>query len=129
MAPRLRPLLTPPNDGTEKENKLDLRVALKKGASHETRAVAETAMNVISEEYGAKYEKTVTCLTKNREELLAFHDFPSDHCEHMRTGNPIESVFATVRHKTVPTQGAPSQKTAKLMVFNSFRPLPRPGGD
>jgi putative transposase len=58
-----------------------------------------------------------TCLTKDREALLAFYDFPADHWDHPRTGNPIESVFATVRHRTVRTKGALSQKTAKLMVF------------
>ena len=59
----------------------------------------------------------MTCLTKDRDALLAFYDFPADHWDHLRTGNPIESVFATVRHRTVRTKGALSQKTAKLMVF------------
>ena len=81
------------------------------------RAAAETAMDNFSEKYGAKYEKAVTCLTKDREALLTFYDFPGDHWHHLRTGNPIESVFATVRHRTVRTKGALSQKTAKLMVF------------
>jgi len=81
------------------------------------RAAAETAMDNVSEKYGAKYEKAVTCLTKDREALLTFYDFPGDHRDHLRTGNPIESVFATVRHRTVRTKGALSQKTAKLMVF------------
>ena len=81
------------------------------------RAAAETAMDIFSEKYGAKYEKAVTCLTKDREALLTFYDFPGDHWDHLRTGNPIESVFATVRHRTVRTKGALSQKTAKLMVF------------
>lgn len=83
----------------------------------DTRATAETAMDIFSEKYGAKYEKAVTCLTKDREVLLTFYDFPGDHWDHLRTGNPIESVFATVRHRTVRTKGALSQKTAKLMVF------------
>lgn len=83
----------------------------------ETRAAAATAMNTFAEKYGAKYEKAVTCLTKDREALLAFYDFPADHWDHLRTGNPIESVFATVRHRTVRTKGALSQRTAKLMVF------------
>jgi transposase-like protein len=83
----------------------------------ETRAAAETAMDTFAEKYGAKYEKAVTCLTKDREALLAFFDFPAEHWDHLRTGNPIESVFATVRHRTVRTKGALSQKTAKLMVF------------
>lgn len=83
----------------------------------ETRAAAEAALDVFEEKYGAKYEKAVTCLTKNREALLAFYDFPADHWDHLRTGNPIESVFATVRHRTVRTKGALSQKTARLMVY------------
>ena len=83
----------------------------------DTRAAAETAMDTFSAKYGAKYEKAVTCLTKDREALLAFYDFPADHWDHLRTSNPIESVFATVRHRTVRTKGALSQKTAKLMVF------------
>jgi putative transposase len=83
----------------------------------ETRAVAEAAMDTFAEKYGAKYEKAVTCLTKDKEALLTFYDFPAEHWDHLRTGNPIESVFATVRHRTVRTKGALSQKTAKLMVF------------
>jgi len=83
----------------------------------DTRAAAETAMDTFSQKYGAKYEKAVTCLTKDREALLAFYDFPGDHWDHLRTSNPIESVFATVRHRTVRTKGALSQKTARLMVF------------
>ena len=83
----------------------------------DTRAAAEKAMDTFTEKYGAKYEKAVACLTKDREALLTFYDFPADHWDHLRTGNPIESVFATVRHRTVRTKGALSQKTAKLMVF------------
>ena len=83
----------------------------------ETRAAAAAAMNTFAEKYGAKYEKAMSCLTKDREALLAFYDFPAEHWDHLRTGNPIESVFATVRHRTVRTKGALSQKTAKLMVF------------
>ncbi len=64
-----------------------------------------------------KYEKGVKCITKDSEAMLAFFDFPADHWGHLRTSNPIESVFATVRHRTVRTKGALSQKTAKLMVF------------
>lgn len=83
----------------------------------ETRAAAEAAMDTFAEKYRAKYEKAVTCLTKDRDAMLAFYDFPADHWDHLRTGNPIESVFATVRHRTARTKGALSQKTAKLMVF------------
>ena len=62
-------------------------------------------------------DTTITCLTKDRDALLAFYGFPAEHRDHLRTGNPIESVFATVRHRMVRTKGALSQKTAKLMVF------------
>src|ERR1700761_8579258 len=64
-----------------------------------------------------KYGKAVECLTKDRESLLTFYDLPAEHWEHLRTTNPIESVFATVRHRTVRTKGALSQDTARLMVF------------
>jgi len=83
----------------------------------ETRAAADTALDTFAEKYGAKYDKAVSCLIKDREALLAFYAFPAEHWDHLRTGNPIESVFATVRHRTVRTKGALSQKTAKLMVF------------
>jgi transposase-like protein len=82
-----------------------------------TRAAAEVAIDVFAEKYGAKYDKAVVCLTKDRETLLAFFDFPAEHWDHLRTSNPIESVFATVRHRTVRTKGALSAKTARLMVF------------
>ena len=81
------------------------------------RASAEAAIAVFAEKYGAKYPKAVECLTKDRDALLAFFDFPAEHWDHLRTSNPIESVFATVRHRTVRTKGALSQKTARLMVF------------
>jgi putative transposase len=81
------------------------------------RARAEAAISVFAEKYGIKYPKAVDCLTKDRETLLAFFDFPAEHWDHLRTANPIESVFATVRHRTVRTKGALSQKTARLMVF------------
>ena len=82
-----------------------------------TRAAAEMAIEVFAEKYGAKYDKAVDCLTKDRETLLAFYDFPAEHWDHLRTSNPIESVFATVRHRTVRTKGSLSSKTARLMVF------------
>lgn len=58
-----------------------------------------------------------TCLTKDRAALLAFYDFPAEHWQHIRTTNPIESVFATVRHRTVRSKGCLSHKTALTMVF------------
>lgn len=82
-----------------------------------TRAAAEAAIDMFADKYGAKYDKAVACLTKDREALLAFFDFPAEHWDHLRTSNPIESVFATVRHRTVRTKGSLSPRTAKLMVF------------
>jgi DDE domain len=55
--------------------------------------------------------------TKDQRALLAFYDLPAEHWQHLRTTNPIESVFATVRHRTVRTKGSLSSKTARLMVF------------
>ena len=81
------------------------------------RATAEAAIATFVEKYGAKYEKAASCLLKDRNALLTFYDFPAEHWDHLRTSNPIESVFATVRHRTVRTKGALSQDTAQLMVF------------
>jgi putative transposase len=81
------------------------------------RASADAALDTFVEKYGAKYAKAVACLTRDRDPLLAFFSFPAEHWDHLRTSNPIESVFATVRHRTVRTKGALSQLTAKLMVF------------
>ena len=87
-----------------------VKVDLREIWQAETRAAAGTAMDTFAEKYGAKYDKAVTCLTKDRDALLAFYDFPAEHWDHLRTANPIESVFATVRHRTVRTRGALSQK-------------------
>jgi putative transposase len=82
-----------------------------------SRALAEAAIDVFAEKHRAKHDKAVECLTKDREALLALFDFPAEHWDHLRTTNPIESVFATVRHRTVRTKGSLSPTTAKLMVF------------
>jgi transposase-like protein len=81
------------------------------------RATAEAAIAAFAGKYGAKYGKAVACLAKDRDALLRFYDFPAEHRDHLRTANPIESVFATVRRRTVRTKGALSQDTARLMVF------------
>src|SRR5690554_287374 len=83
----------------------------------DTRAAAIFALDTFNEKYGVKYEKGVACLIKDKDAMLAFFNFPAEHWGHLRTSNPIESIFATVRHRTVRTKGALSQKTAKLMVF------------
>lgn len=94
-----------------------MKVDLREIHGAPTRAAAEAALAVFVEKYGAKYPRAATCLTKDREALLAFYDFPAEHWDHLRSSNPIESVFATVRHRTVRTKGALSATTAKLMVF------------
>ena len=81
------------------------------------RGAAEAAMTTFAEKYAPKYDKAVECLIKDRQTLLMFFDLPADHWDHLRTSNPIESVFATVRHRTVRMKGALSQDTARLMVF------------
>jgi len=81
------------------------------------RAKAEAAMTTFAEKYAPKYQKAVDCLTKDCDAMLAFYDFPAEHWDHLRTTNPIESVFSTVRHRTVRMKGALSQDTARLMVF------------
>lgn len=81
------------------------------------RATAQAAIATFAEKYGTKYAKAVSCLIKDRDALLTFYDFPAEPWDHLRTSNPIESVFATVRHRTVRTNGALSQDTARLMVF------------
>jgi len=81
------------------------------------RAAADAAIATFAEKYAPKYDKAVDCLLKDRDTLLTFFDFPAEHWTHLRTSNPIESVFATVRHRTVRMKGALSQDTARLMVF------------
>jgi putative transposase len=83
----------------------------------ETKITAVSAFEVFAGTYGIKYEKAVDCLTKDRDALLAFYDFPAEHWKHLRTTNPIESTFATVRHRTVRSKGCLSNKTAIAMVF------------
>ena len=83
----------------------------------ETKKDAVAAFDAFAQTYGVKYEKAVDCLTKDREALLAFYDFPAEHWKHLRTTNPIESTFATVRHRTIRSKGCLSNNTALVMVF------------
>ena len=75
------------------------------------------AFDAFIETWGVKYDKAVECLIKDRDALLAFYDFPAEHWKHLRTTNPIESSFATVRHRTVRSKGCLSNKTALAMIF------------
>jgi transposase-like protein len=82
-----------------------------------TREEAYQAFDAFTDEYGAKYPKAVECLAKDKTELLAFYDFPAEHWAHLRTTNPIESTFATVRNRTYKIKGAFSNKTILTMVY------------
>ena len=82
-----------------------------------TREESEKAFTFFVDLYEAKFPKAVNCLKKDKKELLAFYDFPAEHWKHIRTTNPIESTFATVRLRTVKTKGCLSRKTALAMVF------------
>jgi putative transposase len=83
----------------------------------EGRQGAEHAMALFEEKYGAKYPRAVECLTKDRGPLLAFYDFPAEHWLHIRTSNPIESTFATLRHRTKRVKGAFSVDSALAMML------------
>ena len=83
----------------------------------ETKKDALVAFDAFAGTWSPKYEKAVECLIKDRNALLAFYDFPAEHWKHLRTTNPIESSFATVRHRTVRSKGCLSNKTALAMIF------------
>jgi transposase-like protein len=83
----------------------------------ETREEANKAFDLFVETYRAKYPKAVACLEKDRTELLAFYDFPAEHWVHLRTTNPVESTFATVRLRTAKTRNCLSRRTMLAMVF------------
>jgi len=76
----------------------------------ETKAAAELAFDAFVESYALKYEKAADCLSQDRDALLAFYDFPAEHWKHLRTTNPIESTFATVRHRTIRSKGCLSNR-------------------
>ena len=83
----------------------------------ETKGEADKAFDFFVDAYGVKYDKAVERLVKDRDRLLSFYDFPAEHWKHIRTTNPIESTFATVRLRTVKTKGCLSRKTALAMAF------------
>lgn len=93
-----------------------------KAALHEIwqapdRAGAEAAFDRFLAVYEAKYPKAVHCLAKDREALLAFYDFPATHWQHIRTSNPIESTFATIRLRTDKTRNCVSAKSGVALVY------------
>jgi len=82
-----------------------------------TRKEAEKAFDLFVETYEAKHEDAVECLKKDRDVLLTFYDFPAQHWTHVRTTNPIESTFATVRLRHNKTKGNGTRKACLAMVF------------
>jgi transposase-like protein len=83
----------------------------------ETREDAHQAFDDTLERFDAKYPKAMDCLKKDKEELLAFYDFPAVHWQHIRTTNPIESAFATVRLRSKRSKNCGSRDTTLSMVF------------
>lgn len=83
----------------------------------ESRAAAEQAFDHFLTTYEVKYAKAAECLAKDRQALLTFYDFPAEHWSHIRTTNPIESTFATVRLRTAKTRGCVSRAGILAMVF------------
>jgi len=83
----------------------------------ESRDEAHKAFDHTVKRFEAKYPKAMNCLQKDKDSMLAFYDFPAEHWSHIRTTNPIESTFATVRHRTNKTRNCVSRKTILAMVF------------
>ena len=83
----------------------------------ETRADAHHAFDLFIETFEAKYPKATECLIRDRDELLTFYDFPAQHWQSIRTSNPIESAFATIRHRTKRTKGCLSREGMLHMMF------------
>ena len=81
------------------------------------RADADRAFDLFVKTYEAKYPGAASCLAKDRDVLLSFYDFPAQHWQHIRTTNPIESVFATVRLRTKRTKGCGTRIACLTMVF------------
>lgn len=92
----------------------------------EDREHAAKAIAAFARQYGAKFPKAVKKITDDEDELLAFYDFPAEHWVHLRTANPIESTFATVRLRTKVTKGAGSRAAALAMVFKLVESAPDP---
>lgn len=86
-----------------------------------TREDAFTAFDLFVESFGAKYPKAVDCLVKDKDDLFAFYDFPAAHWLHLRTTNPIESTFATVRLRHRRTKGSGTRKATLAMVYKLCR--------
>ena len=83
----------------------------------ESRKDADKAFDLTLEKYGVKYTSAMECLKKDREELLTFYDYPAEHWKHIRTSNPIESAFSSIRLRTAKTRNCGSRETTLSMIF------------
>ena len=83
----------------------------------ETKEAAKKAFELFVRTYEAKYPKATECLEKDRDVLLTFYDYPAEHWLHIRTTNPIESVFSTVRLRHAKTKGSGSRSACLTMVY------------
>ena len=105
-----------------------------KGSLHdiwmaESRAAADKAFDLALDKYGVKYAFAMDCLKKDRTEFLTFYDFPAEHWIHIRTSNPIESAFSSIRHRTARTRNCGSRETTLLMIFKLAQSGERGGED
>ena len=87
----------------------------------ESRQTADQAFDRFLLSYEAKYPKATECLRKDRDVLLTFYDFPAEHWQHIRTTNPVESTFGTVRLRTAKTRGCVSRTGMLAMVFKLLK--------
>jgi putative transposase len=97
------------------------RAALVETREAEDKPHARAAMKLFADTFTAKFPKAVAKITDDAEQLLAFYDFPAEHWIHLKTSNPIESTFATVRLRTKTTKGPGSRAAGLAMVFQLLR--------
>lgn len=107
-------------DKLPKSNRSKAKEMLQEIYSSENKDDACVAFNKFINKYEAKYPKVVECLIKDKDSLLTFYDFPAEHWIHLRTTNPIESTFSTVKHRTRKSKNCFSRKTILASVFKLF---------
>jgi transposase-like protein len=101
------------------------KAAIKEITCAENKKEAEKAIEEFASEFGVKWPKASAKIEDDKEALLAFYDYPAEHWRHLRTTNPIESVFAPVRARTDVTKGPGSRQAGLSMIFKlmDFDPL------
>ena len=104
-------------DKAPKSMQAHIKAAVQEIWRSPSQELAQSAFETFARMYRSKYPKAVECVEKDLDLLLTFYDFPAEHWQHIRTTNPIESTFATVRLRTVKTRGCVSRGTIVSMVF------------